>query len=75
METTETNTSKKEKEVPIWHKYALTLEEAALWTGIGINKLRELSSIPRCPFVVSVGKKRLLKRKALAKYLEGKIAV
>lgn len=29
--------------VPIWQKYALTLEEAAEYFGIGISKLRELS--------------------------------
>ena len=29
------------KEVPIWEKTNLTLEEAAAYSGIGINKLRE----------------------------------
>ena len=28
------------KEVPIWEKSNLTLEEAAAYSGIGINKLR-----------------------------------
>ena len=31
------------KEVPIWEKSNLTLEEAAAYSGIGINKLRLLS--------------------------------
>ena len=30
------------KEVPIWEKSNLTLEEAAAYYGIGVNKLREL---------------------------------
>ena len=30
------------KEVPIWEKSNLTLEEAAAYSGIGINKLREI---------------------------------
>ena len=29
------------KEVPIWEKSNLTLEEAAVYSGIGINKLRK----------------------------------
>ena len=31
------------KEVPIWEKSNLTLEEAAAYSGIGISKLRELA--------------------------------
>lgn len=31
------------KEVPIWEKSNLTLEEAAAYSGVGINKLRSLS--------------------------------
>ena len=30
-------------EVPIWEKYCLTLDEAAAYFGIGINKLREMT--------------------------------
>lgn len=37
--------------VPIWHKAALTLEEAAKYSGIGINKLRDISNEPNCNFV------------------------
>ena len=55
--------------VPIWEKAALTLEEAAAYTSIGINKLRELTNDPRCEFVIYVGRKRLIKRKLLEKYL------
>lgn len=33
------------KEVPIWEKSNLTLEEAAAYSGIGINKLR--GAIPK----------------------------
>lgn len=31
------------KEIPIWEKSNLTLEEAAAYFGIGINKLREMT--------------------------------
>ena len=59
--------------VPIWDKAALTLEEAAAYTSIGINKLRELTNNPRCEFVIYVGRKRLIKRKNLEKYLSENI--
>ena len=32
------------KDVPIWEKSNLTLEEATAYSGIGINKLREITS-------------------------------
>ena len=59
--------------VPIWEKAALTLEEAAAYTSIGINKLRELTNNPRCEFVIYVGRKRLIKRKNLEKSLSENI--
>jgi hypothetical protein len=40
------------KEVPIWEKTNLTLEEAAAYCGIGINKLREITNEERCNFVL-----------------------
>ena len=58
------------KEVPIWEKFNLTLEEAAAYSGIGINKLRRLSDEKNCPFVLWNGSKRLIKRKALDSYIE-----
>lgn len=51
-------------------KVYLTLEEAAAYSGIGINKLRKLSDEKNCPFVLWNGSKRLLKRKKLDEYLE-----
>ena len=32
-------------EVPIWEKANLTIEEAAAYFGIGMNKLRELTEM------------------------------
>ena len=34
----------KSRQVPIWEKSNLTLEEAAAYSGIGINKLREITN-------------------------------
>ena len=58
------------KVVPNWMKSNLTLEEAAAYSGIGINKLREITNQEKCNFVLWVGTKRLLKRKLLDEFLE-----
>ena len=56
-------------EVPIWEKYCLTLDEAAAYFGIGVNKLREMSDEPNCQFVIFNGSKRLIKRQKLEENL------
>ena len=63
------------KEVPIWEKANLTIDEAAAYFGIGTNKLRDITSNPDCEFVIWVGTKRLIKRKKFEKYLEDVDAV
>ncbi len=57
-------------EVPIWEKSNLTLEEAAAYSGIGINKLRKMSNDEHCKFVLWNGSKRLIKRRKLDEYVE-----
>lgn len=56
--------------VPIWKKPNLTLDEAAAYFGIGVNKIREISNAPDCPFVLWVGNKRLIKRMQFNAYLK-----
>ena len=51
------------KEVSIWEKTNLTLEEAAAYSGIGVGKLRELTNEKDCNFVLWVGNKRLIKKR------------
>lgn len=60
----------KVQEVPLWHKQNLTLEEAAEYSNIGINKLRNLTEEKNCNFVLFVGTKRLIKRKQFDEYIE-----
>lgn len=57
--------------VLIPQKFLLTLEEAAQYTGLGINKIREISNDEHCKFVLWNGAKRMLKRTKLEEYLEG----
>lgn len=58
-----------DKEIPVWEKSNLTLEEAAAYFNIGVNKLRKISDSDDCPFVLWVGNKRLIKRIKLEEYL------
>ena len=58
------------KEIPIWEKSNLSLEEAAAYSGIGINKLREITNEDRCKFVLWVGNKRLIKRRLIDQFIE-----
>lgn len=59
-----------ELDVPIWEKSNLTIDEAAVYSGIGRNKIRELADQPDCCFVLWVGNKRLIKRKKLDEFVE-----
>ncbi len=61
---------RKRNEVPLWHKTLLTLEEAAEYTGLGLQKLRDISDNDECKFVLWNGRKRLFKRVKLEEYLE-----
>lgn len=61
--------------VPIKDKLNLTIEEAAAYSNIGINKLRELMNMPRCTFVIYIGRKRLIKRKEFEKFIESQIEI
>lgn len=60
----------KKYDVPIWFKSTLTLEETAAYSGIGINKLREITNQKDCKFVLFIGTKRLIKRRLFEEYIE-----
>ncbi len=63
------------KEIPIYEKYALTIEEAAIYSNIGQNKLNELLKEPRCTFVLFVGRKKLVKRKAFEDFISRQVEI
>lgn len=64
---------KQNETVPIYHKVTLTIKEAAEYSNIGINKLESLLRMPRCTFVLYVGKKKLVKRKEFEKFISENI--
>ena len=51
----------------------MTVEEAAAYSSIGINKIREMLKIPNCPFELYIGNKKLVKRREFENYIEGNI--
>ena len=63
------------KDVPIWHKSSLTLEEAAKYFNVGTNKLRKLTNNEDCNFVLWVGNKRLIKRELMDEYLKKQYSI
>ena len=69
------NQEKQAMLLPIDRKMLLSIREAAEYSNIGINKIDELLKQPNCPFVLFVGTKKLVKRKAFEAYIEGKVAI
>ena len=61
---------KKIEEIPIWEKSNLTIQEAAVYSGIGEHRLRSLTEDENCPFVLWKGRTRLIKRRKLDEYLD-----
>lgn len=63
------------EKVPIHLKMVLTIKEAAEYSNIGINKIDALLKQPNCPFVLYVGTRKLVKRKAFEDYISGKLII
>lgn len=63
-------TEENEEQIPIWNKVNLSIKEASSYSGIGESTLRKLLSERGCPFLLKVGTKHLVKRKAFERYLE-----
>lgn len=61
--------------VPIHEKVTLTIKEAAEYSNIGINKIDEMLRTPNCPFVLFVGKKKLVKRKEFEEFISSRLTI
>ena len=78
MKKNDSNISKDTKvnsNILLDQKALLTLKEASVYTGIGINKLRDMSNERNCDYVLFVGRKRMFKREALLRFLEQSYSV
>lgn len=71
--------SKKEREElslqDLSYKHLLTLEEASRYTGLGVQKLRDLTNVPNCQMVLWNGSKRMFKRGKLEEYLNAQYSI
>ena len=70
-----TNQDQQVTSLPIDRKMLLSIREAAEYSNIGINKIDELLKQPNCPFVLYVGTKKLVKRRAFEEFIEGRVAI
>ena len=70
-----TNQNQQATILPIDRKMLLSIREAAEYSNIGINKIDEMLKQPNCPFVLYVGTKKLLKRKAFEEFIEERVAI
>lgn len=62
---------KKKKEVPIWEKYVLTIEEASAYFQIGRDKLhRIIEENPDADFILMNGTRMQIKRVAFERYVD-----
>lgn len=66
--------SKKEM-IPLWRKPTLSVEEAVIYTGIGRAKLYELTNREDCPFVLWIGSRRMIKRRAFDEFIDGLLSI
>lgn len=62
-------------DVPVWEKMNLTIEEAAAYSNIGINKIDEMAKDPNCSFVLYIGRKKLIKRKEFEQYIAKSVEI
>ncbi len=63
------HSSRKRYEVPIRHKTNLSIEEAVAYTGLGRDKLYQMTNKEDCPFVLWVGERRMIKRMKFDEYI------
>ena len=57
--------------VPIWHKANLTVKEAAAYSGIGENSIREKLKDENACFAFQVGNRWLINRELFDDYIKG----
>lgn len=53
----------------------LSVREAAKYSGLGINKIREISDDKKCNFVIWNGNKRMIKRIEFEKWLDKEVYI
>lgn len=61
----------KANEIPIWEKYTLTIDEAAVYFRIGQKRLRQIAAEnPDADFLLLNGNRVQIKRKLFEKFID-----
>ena len=61
--------------IPLNLKLTRTVKEAAEYSNIGINRIDRMLRSPNCPFVLYVGRKKLVKRKEFEQFISNKLTI
>lgn len=65
-----------QRDIPVWEKYTLTIEEAARYFRIGENKLRRLvDETPGADWVLMNGNRIQIKRRLFERYIDSTDAI
>lgn len=66
----------KERGIPIWEKYTLTIREAAEYFHIGEKKMRQIvEEHPNADFILMLGNRAMVKRKRFEAYIDLSTAI
>ena len=61
--------------VPLWVKPNLSIKEASAYSRIPTSKLYEITEGQDCTFVLWIGSRRMIKRKAFEEYIEKQYSI
>lgn len=66
----------KTNEIPIWEKYTLTIDDAAVYFRIGQRRLRQIAAEnPNADFLLSNGNRIQIKRKLFEQFIDSSTVV
>ena len=61
--------------VPLWVKPNLSIKEASVYSHIPTRKLYKMTEGQDCTFVLWIGSRRMIKRKAFEEYIEKQYSI
>jgi len=62
--------------IPVWERLCMTVEEAAAYSLIGENRLRQIiDNNPTADFILQVGNRTRIKRKEFENYVSGLVSI
>lgn len=64
------------EEIPVWCKYSLNVEEAAIYYGIGTKKIYDIiRTNPNADFILEIGSHYRIKRILFEKFLDDSTSI